>query len=116
MCIILPRAAKILILNHLSACLVEIITKTRPKVFVVFVLMWQQNSLNRNVIIAYYVNCAINGDTFHVQVLQRSNLIIKTFPGLAHSAHQLTSPLILGRTGVAKYYNIITENVINENV
>ena len=67
-------------------------------------------------IIAYYVNCAINGITFHAQVLQRSNLIIKYFPGLAHSAHQLNSPLILGRIGVAKYYNIITENEINENV
>ena len=88
----------------------------RPKVFVVFVLIWQQNSLNRNVITAYYVYCAINGITFHVQVLQRSNLTIITFPGLAHSAHQLTSPLILGRISVAKYYNIITENEINENV
>ena len=92
-----------------------IITNTSSESVCGFCFNVAKNSLNRNVIIAY-VNCAINGITFHVQVLQRSNLIINTFPGLAHSAHQLTLPLILGRIGVAKYYNIITENVINEDV
>ena len=57
------------------------------KVFVVFVLKWQQNGLKQQLIIAYHVKYASNGITLHVQVFQKSNLM-KTVCGLAHSAQQ----------------------------